>query len=159
SGNSDLNTAGGQGGAVHNYGGILTVANSTFSNNSAPNGSGIFNGAGTLDIGNTILNSCGSGANIEVAGAVTSHGYNLSSDSGSGVLTAPGDQINTDPMLGPLQDNGGPTLTHVPLINSPAIDQGKRDAILTLNTSLDQRGSTRPVNDPAVANAVGGDGS
>ena len=73
-------------------------------------------------------------------GLATSHGYNLSSDAGGGVLTAPGDQINTDPMLSLLQDNGGPTLTHAPLINSPAVDQGKRDTILTLETNFDQRG-------------------
>jgi concanavalin A-like lectin/glucanase superfamily protein/Calx-beta domain-containing protein len=159
--NSNLNTAGGTGGALFNYGGILTVANSTLSKNSAPTGSGIFN-FGTLDIGNTILDSCVSGANIAHfggAGVATSHGYNLSSDAGGGVLTAPGDQVNTDPMLGPLQNNGGPTLTHAPLINSPAVDQGKRDTILTLSTNFDQRGAVRPVNDPAVANAVGGDAS
>src|SRR5207248_2929749 len=34
------------------------------------------------------------------------------------------DQINTDPMLGPLQDNGGPTFTHTLLSGSPAIDSG-----------------------------------
>ena len=45
-------------------------------------------------------------------GLVTSLGYNISSDDGSGILTGPGDQTNTDPMLGPLQDNGGSTFTH-----------------------------------------------
>ena len=35
------------------------------------------------------------------------------------------DQISTDPMLGPLQDNGGPTFTHALLGGSPAIDKGK----------------------------------
>src|SRR5207248_2840902 len=34
------------------------------------------------------------------------------------------DQINTDPMLGPLQDNGGPTFTHTLLSGSPALDSG-----------------------------------
>src|SRR5207244_12433121 len=51
-------------------------------------------------------------------------GYNLCGDCCSGFLTAPGDQINTDPMLGPLQDNGGPTFTHALLSGSPAIDSG-----------------------------------
>ena len=36
----------------------------------------------------------------------------------------PGDQNNTDPLLGPLQDNGGPTFTHELLPGSPAIDAG-----------------------------------
>jgi hypothetical protein len=37
---------------------------------------------------------------------------------------ATGDQINTDPLLGPLQDNGGATFTHALLAGSPAIDAG-----------------------------------
>jgi hypothetical protein len=45
--------------------------------------------------------------------------YLIRSD-GAGILTGPGDQINTDPILGPLQDNGGPTFTHALLPGSPA---------------------------------------
>ena len=69
---------------------------------------------------------------------VTSHGYNLASDAGGGVLTAGGDQINTDPMLGPLEDNGGPTFTHELLNGSPAIDAG--DPSFTPPPFYDQRG-------------------
>jgi len=65
---------------------------------------------------------------------LTSLGYNLSSDNGSGYLTVTGNRINTDPRLGPLQNNGGPTFTHVPASNSPAIDSG--DPTL----GMDQRG-------------------
>jgi hypothetical protein len=80
-----------------------------------------------------------SGENIvNTSGTVTSLGYNLSDDDGSGYLTAPGDQINTDPMLGPLQDNGGPTFTHALLPGSPAIDTG--DPNFTPPPLLDQRG-------------------
>src|SRR5213079_1152122 len=71
-------------------------------------------------------------------GTVTSHGYNLSSDDGGGVLTGPGDQINTNPLLGPLQNNGGPTFTHALLPGSPAIDAG--DPNFTPPPSFDQRG-------------------
>jgi hypothetical protein len=53
-------------------------------------------------------------------------------------LIGPGDQINTDPLLGPLQDNGGPTLTHMLLPGSPAIDAG--DPNFTPPPSRDQRG-------------------
>ncbi len=55
---------------------------------------------------------------------MSSLGYNLSSDNGGGFLTATGDQINTDSMLGPLQDNGGSTFTHELLSGSPAINAG-----------------------------------
>ena len=88
----------------------MTLSNSTISGNSADQGGSIF-GSGALEIGNTVLKVGASGANIfNNGGTVTSHGYNLSSDDGGGFLTAIGDQINTDPLLGPLQDNGGPTL-------------------------------------------------
>jgi hypothetical protein len=53
-------------------------------------------------------------------------------------LNGPGDQINTDPLLGPLQDNGGPTLTHMLLPGSPAIDAG--DPNFTPPPFHDQRG-------------------
>src|SRR5207247_4728395 len=77
-------------------------------------------------IGNTILKAAASGVNLEIGklATVTSHGYNLSSDDGAGYLNGPGDQINTDPMIGSLQDNGGPTFTHALLPGSPAIDAG-----------------------------------
>ena len=53
-------------------------------------------------------------------------------------MTGPGDQINTDPLLGPLQDNGGPTFTHALLPGSPAIDTG--DPNFTPPPFYDQRG-------------------
>jgi hypothetical protein len=53
-------------------------------------------------------------------------------------LTGSGDQINTDPMLGSLQDNGGPTFTHALLPGSPAIDAG--DPNFTPPPFYDQRG-------------------
>jgi hypothetical protein len=136
----------------------LTVSNSTFSGNSAESGgSGIYNG-GSMTIGSTILNAGAWGENIyNYNGTVTSHGYNLSSDNGGVFLTATGDQINTDPMLGPLQDNGGPTFTHAPLTGSPAIDAGKN---FTAGTT-DQRGAgfVRMFDDASTANASGGDGT
>jgi hypothetical protein len=54
-------------------------------------------------------------------------------------LNGPDDQINTDPVLGPLQNNGGPTYTHALLPGSPAIDAG--DPKFTPPPFYDQRGS------------------
>lgn len=103
------------------------------------NGGAINNRLGTLDIKSTILKRGESGSNIvNDSGTVTSHGYNLSSDDGSGYLIGPGDQINTDPLLGPLQDNGGLTFTHELLPGSPAIDTG--DPTFTPPPLFDQRG-------------------
>ncbi len=63
-----------------------------------------------------------------------------------------------NPLLGPLANNGGPTLTMLPLVGSPAIDQAiivSGSPILT----IDQRGFTRPMDNPGIANAPGGNGS
>jgi hypothetical protein len=122
----------------------LLIANSTVSGNWATgNGGGIYisqdGGSATLELSNLILNTGSSGENIfNNGGTVTSHGYNLSSDDGGGVLTGPGDQINTDPMLCPLQANGGPTFTHALLPGSPAINAG--DPTFTPPPIFDQRG-------------------
>lgn len=118
----------------------LTITNGTLSNNSADSGGGILNkGGARLALGNTIFNAGASGENISNnGGAVTSFGYSMSSDDGGGVLTGPGDQIDIDPMLGPLQDNGGTTFTHALLPGSPAIDAG--DPTFTAPPFFDQRG-------------------
>jgi len=163
------NTAGG-GGAIINggaWGGssvTLTINAGTFSGNSAGDGGiendGRFDGSATLEIGDTILNAGTSGATIfSLAGTVTSDGYNLSSDDGGGYLTSTADQINTNPLLGPLQNNGGPTFTHALLWGSPAIDQGNRYAAPGLHLNTDQRGFQRPIDFPGIPNAFGGDGS
>jgi hypothetical protein len=81
-------------------GGTLTITNSTVSGNQSNGGAGgISTGSNeTLEIGNTILNRGASGANIvNNGGTVISRGYNLSSDNGSGFLTANGDQIKYEP--------------------------------------------------------------
>lgn len=164
--NSTLNDNYGEfaGGGILNDGGSLTVSNSTFSGNGTQlHGGGLWNGGnavitsstfsgnngqtagaivnrlGTLEMKNTILDRGDVGPNItNDSGTVISHGYNLSDDDGGGVLTGPGDQINTEPLLGPLQDNGGPTLTHALLPGSPAIDTG--DPKFTPPPFHDQRG-------------------
>jgi hypothetical protein len=140
----------GQGGGIKNTS-SATISRSTFSENVADgDGGGIFN-SGAIQIGNTILkaSSTGGGNIFSDGGAstVTSLGYNLSSDNGSGFLTATGDQINTDPILGPLQDNGGPTFTRELLTGSPAINAG--DPNFTPPPLYDQRG-------PGYDRVVGG---
>jgi hypothetical protein len=119
--------------------GLLILKNSTLSGNSAEQGFGagtiqnisLFGGSATVEIANTILNA-GPGGTIGSTGTVISHGYNISSDAAGGdgstgpggFLNGPGDIRNTNPQIGPLQNNGGPTMTHALLVNSPAINTG-----------------------------------
>jgi hypothetical protein len=136
------NVAGVSGGAIYDHA-FVAIANSTFSGNSAGSGGGIYNDGGVaplaVEISNTVLNAGALGENIfNNGGTITSLGYNLSSDDGGGFLNGPGDHINTDPLLGPLQNNGGPTLTHQLLPSSPAIDAG--DPSFTPPPLFDQRG-------------------
>jgi hypothetical protein len=80
---------------------------------------------------------------------MTSDGYNLSSDH-TCRFEGIGDLNNTDPNLGPLQDNGGPTKTMALLPGSPAIDTGNPDGCSDSQGNLlksDQRGMPRPDKD------------
>ena len=54
------------------------------------------------------------------------------------------DLLGAEPMLGPLQDNGGPTWTMALLPGSPAIGAGS--ATIAGVTTTDQRGVPRPSN-------------
>jgi hypothetical protein len=124
------NSAGYFGGGFHNDG-TLTLTNSTISGNSAAlGGGGLYNGLvrhpsyrGEIRLTNSIVANNPVGGDCEnVNGAVLiSDGSNLDSD-GSCLLTSPTDLPSKDPLLGPLQNNGGPTLTHALLPGSPAID-------------------------------------
>ncbi|MDG2222074.1 MAG: Calx-beta domain-containing protein [Rubripirellula sp.] len=68
-----------------------------------------------------------------------SAGSNLETGASCG-LTDPTDIINTDPLLGPLQDNGGFVLTHGLIPGSPAIDAAGG------SIAVDARGLPRPVD-------------
>jgi hypothetical protein len=127
------------GSGIYNDNGALatSVYNTTMSNNGVEIQN--FNAPVVVAMSHTIFNvSPGGHSILNDFGTVTSYGYNVSSDDGGGYLNGPGDQINTDPMLGPLQDNGGPTLTHALLPGSPAINAG--DPNFTPPPLYDQRG-------------------
>jgi hypothetical protein len=99
----------------------------------------------TIVAGNSISNVAGTPASYnhgpEVKGACTSLGFNLIGpidSSSSGWIAS--DATGRAALLGPLQDNGGPTWTMLPTPKSPAIDTGTTGALFT-----DQRGYPRPV--------------
>jgi hypothetical protein len=146
--NSTLNgnKAANNGGGISNEGSLMTVNNSTVAGNFAGfGGSGIDNSnGGTATLQNSIVaNNLGTG-NCE--DALISKGYNLSSD-GSCNFNGPGDLNDTNPMLGPLQYNGGPTKTMALPSGSPAIDAGNPSGCtngLGHLLKTDQRGMRRP---------------
>ena len=143
------------GGGIFQFEATLMVINSTISVNSATiGGGGIWASGLGLSVGNTIIagNTAPTGsypAGPDVAATVTSLGYNLiGNTSGSSGFGATGDQLNVNPLLGPLADNGGPTQTMALLPDSPAIDAGS-SSIAGVNVPItDQRGAcaaVRPV--------------
>ena len=117
-----------------------TVVNNTNINSSS--GAGIFgNGYSAHNIRNTILsNNTNSIGSSNCYQTFVSLGHNISSDGNCSNFNQTGDMQNTDPLLSPLQDNGGPTMTHMLLAGSPAMDAG--DPINFPAT--DQRGVARP---------------
>ena len=106
-------------------------------------GGGIMSPSGTLTSRNTIiaLNTAPVAGGPDVFGALTSQGFNLIGNNSGATITPAqfSDQIGTagapiDPLLGPLQNNGGPTLTRALLSGSPAIDKGHASGLATGST-------------------------
>ena len=167
----------GVGGGITNSNGTLTVINSTLTGNTAraaghlshAYGGGIANAAttdissstltgnavgahfsggggiyGNVTLQNTIVANSPNGGNCY--GTMTSNGYNLSSDNTCN-FSGSGDLNNTDPKLGTLGNNGGPTQTIPLLSGSPAIDAGNPNGCTDGHGHLlktDQRGKPRP---------------
>src|SRR5262249_17268062 len=106
------NSAEGPGGGLHIEIGDTTLVNCTLSDNSASAGGGIFNEQATVTLINTIVANSPSVDNCDGSNSsfVTGDDHNLSSD-GTCFTSGGSDLINTDPQLGPLADNGGPTKT------------------------------------------------
>lgn len=154
--NTATTTAGG-GISVVDNGTTATLNSTTFSDNSTtdPNGGGgIYVGFGsTANLNNTISANSTSGGDCVNAGSTINAEYSLIEDGLDCVNGTNNNNLTGDPMLGPLQDNGGSTFTHALLQGSIAIDAGNS----TLTT--DQRGFMRPVDLSSYPNAEGGNGS
>ncbi len=138
--------SGGQGGGIHNAG-ALVISSSTVAANvtglsvESPGnplcgdfvipglGAGIYNDSSVeqavVTIKQTIL-AVNEGVGNECAGTLISSGNNLVENTDGCTLTGegPGDVTNHAALLGPLEDNGGPTRTHSLLPGSPAIGSG-----------------------------------
>jgi hypothetical protein len=149
------NTSVSRGGAL-NCEGASTITNCTITGNrvssSSGNGGGIYTTAqakvyNTIVTGNFRGPSPGTTASDIVGTADSSSADNLIGVGGAGGMSngSQGNQVGvTNPGLGALANNGGPTQTMALLSGSPAIDRGS-NAFVTVATT-DQRGLTRIVN-------------
>jgi len=172
-----------EGGAINSNGGTVTVSNSTFYGNKAGMGGAIFATAGTNmtitnstfagNIGvyggssisrgecsnctpvpalvrNTIFaDASPTGRSNCLGPAITDGGGNLSYPESS----CPG--IRLDPVLGPLQNNGGPTPTMALGAGSAALDAAN-NALCAASpvNNLDQRGVSRPIDGDGNGTAI-----
>ena len=155
------NIANFSGGGIYHDASMLTVVSTTITQNTALGG-----GTGGLHVEGVPKNGftnppeliktilSGNVASIlssNCLGPLFSHGYNLIGLDGLGCDYIPAggktasDIIFMDPMIGPLSDNGGTTLTHLPNIGSPAIDNGTCLDIDGEPVATDQRTLPRPV--------------
>lgn len=174
------NSAGHHGGAIYSDS-TLTVVNSTFDTNTALAGGGIYqdgSGNSRIDystiIGNTgtsfsggIYNDSGGSATLTVSrsaivdningncdGVLTSGGYNVWHGTTNCPFNASGDALATNAGFGALTNNGGPTLTHLPLAGNSAIDRIPHASCVQ---HYDQRGYARtPAIIPASTNCDSG---
>ena len=115
----------------------LEIANSTITANTAvfDSGAGAYLVSDT-DILSTIIAGNTSQDGLEASDVGGNPAITITGSNNlivASTLTLPADTIAADPMLGPLQDNGGITPTHALLPGSPAIDHGNNPLLLMLD--------------------------
>lgn len=161
SGNSAENSGGG---IDSTGGGVTNILNSTITNNTA----GILGGGGirgSANLKNTIVtgnfgNYDYQGTGKDIQGTVNGNNYNLIGTlaGASGTVGTGTDIVNPNARLGPLQNNGGLTLTHALLTGSPAINGGNNNLIPVDTQDLDGDGNTSeaiPYDQRGLARLVG----
>ncbi len=133
------NSSGGYGGGIYiGYYSSPSIAGSVISGNSAALAPDIYRDYGAFDISYSLVGD--SSGSILTESPLDPNGNIIGGPVGGAV----------NAMLGALADNGGPTLTHLPLAGSPVIDAG--DPAVTDGT--DQRGFARVWD--SVTNMPGG---
>ncbi len=126
----------------------LRIAHSTFSGNSSSgDGAAVLMESGACLVENTIVHDSsntepGISPNFATAGSGSFQLFH------GGILVHPADAVwgfisTSDPLLGALEKNGGPTATHAPLSGSPALDAGDTVNPIVPLPATDQRGEPR----------------
>lgn len=171
------NTAGGKGGGIaawfhasNGTGGtsVTNLTNCTISGNTAAAAAGMYlgyikpttginpTGKNTVTANNTILTgsivrqTSGTATNTNLVFNASNSLFDTTPTTGAGNTingTNANNLFGANPMLGPLQNNGGPTHTLALPVGSPAIDAGNNTLANSLTT--DQRGLARFVNGTA----------
>lgn len=155
------NSASFYGGGIRNQSGVIEISNSTITANTANIGGGVWSlndGATCTRVGGTII--AGNSSNDVAADNTTqrffSLGHNLIGTHGGNIdfgqeFNQASDQVNiVAPLLGALADNGGPTRTHMPRLDSPAVNGGN----CASGPTTDQRGEARPQDTTCDIGAV-----
>ena len=159
SGNEATDAQNGNGGGISNTG-VVNILHSTIAyNRASTSGGGVFTSEANnmFNSRNSIYSNNTVGANErDFNGTLISGGYNLIKDTTDTAITGDttGNILNIDPLLQPLTNFGGLSYYHLLSQVSPAMDKGK-----TFDIFNDQRGLTRPFDDPDIPNAPGGDGA
>jgi predicted outer membrane repeat protein len=137
------NTCGNLGGAIFATTGSVSLLNVTLAQNVAHNfAGGLFSSAASTTVqncvfsANTALGNAFAGDQVNNSFAGGANVQAPASGSGAKPASATGTTMVADAMLGPLQNNGGPTFTMQPLVGSAAIDLAGVSGAPT----LDQRG-------------------
>jgi len=142
------NRASGNGGGITSRGTLLLGSVTVAANSAAGDGGGVYIAAGTGVLSGTLLaaNSDAGGDAPDCSGPLTSQGYNLIGNTAGCTIggDTTGNILDTDPRIGPLADNGGPTRTHALLLDSPAMNKVPTGTCFPIG-QRDQRGIGRPV--------------
>lgn len=158
---------------LYNTGDTVNISNSTFSGNLGANGGGLYTDSGAISLNNTTIanniaitggglyrtgsanvlmqNSIVAGNSADTgpdcSGILFSVTFSLIQNASSCTFGGSNNLLGIDPLLTPLQNNGGPTLTHALGLTSPALNAGDpggcKDA-QSVSLTTDQRGTTRP---------------
>jgi CSLREA domain-containing protein len=160
--NTALNMINGLGGgicALDNA--AISLTNVTIANNTSfgtARISGIYNGTpNAIKLRNTIV--AANNGNADLFGSFTSLGNNLIGNPGNVtgfINNVNGDKIGVNPVLAPLANNGGPTLTHALAAGSPAINAGNNCIVtLTCSTNNPPEPLTTDQRGPGFSRQVG----